>query len=419
MNLGMSLGSMANGAVQGYDSQERLQLAQKSEADNVNLRNRQMVMAEKDQAYQDSQRQRQEQDRNASAALYKKFYGEQQETVGETESTAPDGSITKVPTVVTKNYQPGQDATRDNKWYVEHLAMNARRSGMSMEDFAKVAERVDNGRRTEGGRALDKVLMGDDDATATFLKAMGKDPKGAKLDRRPADGVNEIVLADGSKVDLKRAAAATATAAYYKELMGEEKSAMEAGKVRASTSNLQAQSALHAAQAGEIPSKINRNNAEAGKAGAQAGLASARAKNVGAATQSLKDDKVTSQVTAQIKLVQGSDPSDPTGKAKNPDHASYLQGRAAEILADDPKKDARTAVAKANSEYASVDSQATAWMQKNVIAMKPADRKAKYGTTDVAAIKAMAVKAALPKYSAPAAPSAPAGQSSSDDNADE
>ena len=386
MNLGQSLGNMAGGAVQGFQSQEHLQLAQKSEADNVNLRNRQMVMAEKDQAYQDGERERQTQLRTDSAALFKKYYGEQTETVGETESTAPDGSTMKVPTVVTKTYQPGQDADRDNKWYVDHLAMNARRSGMSMDDMAKVAERVDTGRKTAAGRQLDKVMMGDDSATTAFLKSIGKDPTGAKLDRRPADGVNEIVLGDGTKVDLKRAAAATATAAYYKELKDEEKSSMDGAKTRAQVGNITSQSNLRDAEASEIPSKIGRNNAEAYKAGQQGGLAAAKAVNVKAGGGAV-DKKLSSDIMANAKGAAGPDPTG-DGKAPYTEKYAFLTGRANELARGGKVSSGLGAVAAARKEWQTTESQVADQLSK----VDKKVLKEKYKTSDVATLTARAMK---------------------------
>ena len=417
MNLGQSLGNMAGGAVQGFQNQERLQLAQKSEADSVNLRNRQMVMAEKDQAQQDLDRERVNKTREESAAYFKDFWGDKTETVGETTKDDGNGNVTKVPTVVTKPGRRMDDPEAVAQYALGHAMISAKNSGMTPEAAQKIYEMVDNGRRTAAGRALDKVLAGDESAMGVYLKGIGRDPKGATLEMDMRKGVMQINVADGGlPVDLKRAYGAVGTAAQVKQRMDEEKRVVEMEKGRAQTSNLGATQRLHEAQATEIPSKIGKNNAEAYKAGQQGGLAAAKSANVKAGAQGLKDDKVTSQVTAQIKLVQGNDPSDPTGKTKNSDQAAYLQGRAADLLTGDPKKDARTAVAKAQSEYASVDSQATAWLQKNVLAMKPADRKAKYGTTDVAAIKQNAIRAALPKYAAPQARTA---DSTADDNSDE
>lgn len=387
MNLGQSLGNMAGGAVQGFQGQEHLQLAQKSEADNVNLRNRQMVMAEKDQAYQDGERERQTQLRTDSAALFKKYYGEQTETVGETESTAPDGSTMKVPTVVTKTYQPGQDADRDNKWYVDHLAMNARRSGMSMDDMAKVAERVDTGRRTEAGRQLDRVMMGDESATASFLKSIGKDPTGAKLDRRPAEGVNEIILGDGTKFDLKRAAAATATAAYYKELKDEEKSAMDGAKTRAQVGNITSQSNLRDAEASEIPSKIGMNNARAGESGAKAGYYSAKGASVRAGAGAAVDKKLSSDIMTNAKGAAGPDPTG-DGKAPYTEKYAFLTGRANELARGGKVSSGLGAVAAARKEWQTTESQVADQLSK----VDKKVLKEKYKTSDVATLTARAMK---------------------------
>ena len=388
MNLGQSIGNMAGGAVQGFQNQERLQLAQKSEADSVNLRNRQMVMAEKDQAQQDLDRDRVNQSREEGAAYFKDFWGDKTETVGETSQDDGNGNITKVPTVVTK---PGRrmDNPEDVAQYaLGHAMIAAKHSGMTPEAAQKIYEMVDNGRRTAAGRALDKVLAGDESAMGAYLKGIGRDPKGATLEMDIRKGVMRINVADGGPpVDLKMAYGAVGTAAQVKQRMDEEKRTVEMDKGRAQTANLGATQALNEAKASEIPSKIGRNNAEAYKAGQQGGLAAARGASVRAGAGAAVDKKLSSDIMTNAKGAAGPDPTG-DGKAPYTEKYAFLTGRANELARGGKVSSGLGAVAAARKEWQTTESQVADQLSK----VDKKVLKEKYKTSDVATLTARAMK---------------------------
>lgn len=389
----MNLGNFVGGAVQTYQQQQRTNLAAKDQQDSVNLRDRQLKIAEADEAARAAERARSEALRADSAALFNKYYGEKQETVATTASEDGSGGAATVPTVKSTQRQPGMDSAIDGQWYAEHLAITAKHSGMDAPTMEKIAARVDEVRRTAQGKLLDKVSVGDEAAMKTLLTQLGKSTEGAKLDFRPVEGVNQIVLGDGTKLDLKRWAAANATAAQYRSLVDAEKGAQDAAKSAATTRNLGAQADAHTAEAALAPVKASKYRAEAG-------LAGARAANVGQTTRATADDKMGKLALSEAKAQADVDPSSMDGKTKNADQIAFLTNRAGEIRAAGKTKG--TGIAEARKEWDAVATQAGAWAA-GLAKLTPKERKAKYGTSDIASIKNEAIKRTLGVRAAPAA----------------
>lgn len=274
----MNLGNFVGGAVQGFNAQERTNIASREQQANQGFRERTMKIAENEEAAKVAARDREKAMRDESSSLFNKYYGEQQETVAETKSEDGQGNLASIPTVKVARKQPGLDAAHDNKWRMEHAMLIAKHEGASPEKMAATVKQMEDALQTETGKSLNKVLSGDESALGAFLKSIGKDPKGAKLDNRPADGIRQIVLADGSTpLDLRKAFQFTANAAQYKALLDEEGAARDVIKDKASTRNLNATAGAHEAEASLIPLKGNLLKAQAGAAGAQGNLANAKA----------------------------------------------------------------------------------------------------------------------------------------------
>jgi hypothetical protein len=400
MSMG-NLGNFAGGVASGMQSQQRLMMQQQEMQQNKEFRERQMKMQEQDAAAREEERQRAAKMREESAALFKKYYGEQQEEIGSNLSEDGAGNMTRVPTMRVTNYQPGMDKDRDAQWYSDHLALSARYSRMTPEDMAKTASHIDTLKRQGVGELLDKVSSGDETAMAKLLKKVGRSPEGARLEFKPLDGVNRIVLADGTELDLKGYAAANATAQHYASMKDRESSAQTAALNAARTKNLGADADLKAATAADRRADLSLTGDKRNLLGAQAeerraaaaAHRSTAARNNAAATAT-GDLKVIKEVREEIKSVVERDPTSADGKAPNKDHQSFLQGRATELRTQNPKMNAAQSVAAANKEWKKVATQADAWAQK-VQAMKPAERKKKYGTADVAALRAAAIRKAL------------------------
>ena len=350
-----NLGGFAGGLAQGFQSQERLNLAQKDQADNQAMNNRRMVMAEQDQAAQQEGRDREKSMRDKSAALFKKYYGEQEEVIGETEGDDGNGGKTKIPTVRKTVRQPKMDPKVDEQWATEHQLLVAEHSGMTMEQMEKISGFVETGRKTRAGAALDLVLAGNDKGMKDFLTHIGKDPAGAKLDRRLHEGVQQIVLANGEVVDLKRAAAATATAAYYTRMLDEEKQAQGTQHNLAQTKNINAQAAGHIADAALVPAKAKLLANQAYAAGESGNLSKAKRQNVGSAGAAGAPVKApTKDVLAAVRSVaaRGSD-----GKS-DPGSVARMLAIASHAMQTGKAKDANSAAALAQREDARMSSDA-------------------------------------------------------------
>jgi hypothetical protein len=447
MNLG---GGFAGGLAQGYQSQERMRMQQDEQASNLAMRQRQMTLneqqanmqAEDHQAKMD-QLARQKEARDGSAALLKKYYGEQMvEDGAPSQADDGQGGVITIPTMKKVTYKPGEDPKRDADYYNDHLQLVARTSGASMEDMQHVANAVETAKRTAAGKALSQVLSGDEGAMGDFLKHMGKDPKGAKLDFRPVEGVQQIVLADGSTVDLKRAAMANATAEFVKQMQGEEKSAQGAATTKANIAEKQATTNLRGAQAeqektltpvkaDEIRAQAASQRAAASEHSANAGLAGDRKKllqaQTGAASEAgnlskakasvaqtkakeADDDKASRRALTEIKAQAEPAPGSNDGKQKNTDMVAFLAGRAEQYRTSGKTKG--TGVAEARKDWDAVAIPAAQWAS-GLTKLSAKERKAKYGTADIEQIKNEAIKRKLgaDSFVAPA----PAGKSTDDD----
>lgn len=401
----MNLGNFAGGVAQGFQQQQRTNLARQNAQSLQDYRSRSMQIQEQDAANRQQEadarqkeRDRAEAMRQDSMKLYEQFYGPKEVTVA-----GDDGK----PVTKTITLQPGVDPDTDNKWFAGKLMLAAKHGNLTMEQMKAQADRVDAAKRTAYGQNLEKMLDGDGSAMREFVKAKGRDPSAAKLDIRPVDGTMQITFGDGTPpIDLKRAALMNATAALYKQMLEEEKGAQGAAKTKAevdektATGNLrQAQAgnvgALNDERAGLIKAQTTAANAAAGAHAAAAKASLARAENLGQSTKDARTDRIDKEARAQILLSADADPASLDGKQKNADMVGYMQGRSAELRAT--KKMAPAAsVAAARKEWKDVEAQAGAWAN-GLKTMPSAEREKRYGTSDINKIKNAAIVRALGK----------------------
>ena len=424
----INLGNFVGGAVQSYRQGQDFDLRQQEATDNRNFRERQLKIQEADEAEKQATREREKALRVGSTDLFQKYYGDKTEQVGETEADDGQGGVTKVPTLKTTSLKPGQDPATDAKWYSDHLLLVAKHSGMTADDMAKTAAQVDTLRRTEQGQLLDKVTTGDKDALSKLLKMVGKDPAGAKLDFRPLEGVNEVVLADGTKLDLKKYAAANATAAHYAAMRQSEADAQGTASHAATVRNLGASTDLHAAQAGEIKetagakrgllgAQTRAADASAADSYAGAGLKKAKAANVGASTAGLQEEKINKEISAEASKATGVDPTSTDGKGKNVDQYSYVAGRASKLKQESGGKlSTPQAVQAAKAEWDTQADRVNAFVDSETKGLDSKAIKAKFGTSDKALIKSVILRKKLGVTAAPAAPARRAAAVTDDEN---
>ena len=391
----MNLGGFAGGYAQGKQNQQRFELAQQEQNASQGFRNRQINIQESDEAERQAGRERDQAMRTGSAALFNKYYGEQKETVGETTSDDGNGGTTTVPTVKTTIKKPGEDAELDGKWAMENAMLHAQHSGMSMEEMARTSAMVDSGRRTAAGKALDKVLGGDESALGSFVTGIGKDPKLAKLDNRPVDGVRQIVFSDGSKpFDLRQAYAATATDAVYRRIMDDEKEQQGIATHKARITDYEAQATQRAAQANrdalESPARVKLLEAQAREAAQRGGMYAARGGAYGAAGGAGgKSANRDLQAAVMSTLPPGFD-----GK---PDHnaAGPLLGFAADAMKKGAKSPAEAA-SIASKQFTELSGQARAQVTEAIAQAKkdPAVKAAlvkQFGAIDADTLRTHAI----------------------------
>lgn len=368
----MNLGGFAGGLAQGLQGQQRINLAQQqqdqaaeTQAQNAQMQERRMVMAERDQAAQEAERARKEAMRSKSAEVFKKYYGEKAEPVAESVGDDGAGNLARIPTMKVSTKQPGMDPEYDAKWAMENMQVLAEYSGLSREDMESMASYVDRGKRTVVGKALDRVLSGDQSAITEFVKGIGKDPTGARLEIRPLDGVMQITLANGEPLDLKRAAMASATEAYFKNLLAMEKSEQATATTKANLKNLNANADQTTAETQLLPEKAAKLKAETYAANMRGKASAARAAvgGGGGGTGKLP----TRDIQAAVKMVT---PRSADGKADS-GASAILLGLTQQALAGGKAKDANSAAAAARAAYDKVAGEA----DKRIAALRAAKRK--------------------------------------------
>lgn len=382
----MNLGNFAGGLAQGYDQQQRLQLAQQEQASNQQFRERSMQMQEQDQAAKQAALKRQQQMQKEGTDIYNDLYGPKQTVTGYTEQDDGNGGTTKVPTVTTTQEKPGENPETTAKYAYAHAALVAKYHEMTPEIMAQTAQMVDQGRRTAAGKELDKVMQGDASAVSALVTKMGKDPEGAKLQYDPAKGVNQVVDAKGNMlVDLNRAYAASATAEKYKQIMAEQDSAQKTQHNLAQTKYLSAEGDKNSAEAKEIPANAA---AERGLKAGQTYHAYQAGNLSGANKSALLDEKRQRDLDARINTTIGKTP-DATGDGKTEWMApkQWVQSKVTGALSDNPKADMNGVFNDALTRYSQIKS---ATQKQLTDAVSNPDKlkalQARYGVKDKATI---------------------------------
>jgi hypothetical protein len=386
----MNLGSFASGAVQGYQSQERLNLAQSEAADNKQFRERSMKMQEQNQGNQQDQIDRQNKMRAAVADSYAQNYGMQDVQDGESVQDDGQGGVTKVPTMKKVQISPGMDTARDAKVFADTYKAQAMYGSTDPAHMQAMFDAVQKSKSTTLGKSLLATLSGSDASIGELGKQLGKTPaqiKGAALNFHPDKNIQQIDWGDGSSTDLKQQAAAVGASDAWTALHGQVQDAQGVARVNAETANLGASANLHnataAATTAEMPSKIKLNESHADYFSS---VGQDRIDNHNAA----QSDKRAKDSLGEIRAVIGEDPMAMDPKATNKDQATYLMTRSADLRASGATG---TQVGQANKEWMTQSDAFDTAFKNLTTGMSKDAIKAKFG--DPRALKAKTMRDSL------------------------
>lgn len=366
MNLGVAIGS----AVGEYNNQKHMQLVKQEAEGNRALRERQVDMQEADHQERLKARSRETAIKDESAALYKAYQ----------ESTP----------------EPGKEASHAAQWTMKLAGVNARLRGMSPKDMQGIAEMVENGRKTEGGQALDRVMQGDSGELGVLAKKMGRNPEGAVLDIRPGHGVAQIVFKDGGKpFDLRQAYAAAATHDQWKAFQENEGQVQKADLHQAQIGNYKAQEKEREGRVTREeelrPLHVAHLKANVRQSNSSANLSDAQAKNVGATQRAAAIDKGDKELLSIIEKRLPPDP-DGDGKAKDTAQAAFLYD-ATRSLMRGGKVNRDQAIEQAQAQLGKVMSD----VDSRILALKAAKRKpAEFGASDWGSVRRKSILEKLP-----------------------
>ena len=367
----MNLGSFAGGAVQGYQNQERLQMAQAEQKSNLAFRERGMKMQEDEAAAKKAQRDREDAMRQANSEVFSKYYGEKEVPDGELGQDSGGAPRTKKVKI-----SPGQDTKTDLAYLNDQMGVIANHGNIDPAIMMKMGEMARTHMDSARGRLLRSVVGGDESALAEMAKEGGKDPSKAKLIVDPAKRIAKIDWGDGTKpLDLRMAMLAVHAAG---DLRQTENDVRDDAEKAATTAKVTAQGNLYDAQAKAFPAesaaKIRTSNASAAHSSA--------------ATGSLLDDKRQKTLDTRINSTIGKTP-DATGDGKTEWMApkQWVQSKVTGALSANPKSDMNKVFNEALTTFTKIKSATQS--QFSSMVGDPTKLKAlqsRYGTKDKATI---------------------------------
>lgn len=365
-----NLGSFVGGAVQGYQSQERVNVAKRAEARNSNMQERSMKMQEDDHSAKQDARAKDEELRAGLEALQ-------------------------------KEYPVDAPPEKQAEYFSREALIIAKHTPYTSEQRKKHAAAASDVLKTPFGQSMDRLLAGDQSAMPEVLQQLKRSPEGATLDYRPRAGVVQITFKDGSPpVDLRKSAVLFANASYQQRLeagiAAEQKEGVAIATMDDKRSNI-------AARGKKTDAEVNKLNAQAGQARTASGLNVARTKNVGGGGG---DGALNKQLIDEIKLVVGKDSVGEDGKpSANQDKVVFIHNEVTKAGG----KNRSAVIASANQKYRSVESAAGKW----VGGLDPKVKKASFPGMSDQQIVQLATQKQLEKLSGGVQSAQNVGQSTS------
>lgn len=348
----MNLGIFAGAATDSFRQDRRFDAERQDAADNKQFRERQMKMAEEDQAFQRGERERVQKMRDEQSSILKSAYGDHEVEDGFDEVDNGQGTMIKQPRMKMVTRRMGDDPAYDAKVF-QQVAQAHVRSTANPEDILKIGQAVDNARRTQNGKVIERVVSGDTAAIPEFAKIVGKDATGAKFIVDPTTHAQKVVWKDGTESDLRKAAYGYANAQLAAELRAQSDDSMKVTESNARIKNLRDDNDRQGRQLKlaeqELPSKIALNQAHAryyeeGRKGSELNRISAI------------DEKRQKDLSARINSVlpREADMSSDDPKAIWLAPQQWVHGRVAGKLADNPKADQNGVFKAAMDDYTAI-----------------------------------------------------------------
>ena len=281
-----NLGGFAGGLAQGYQSGEKMKMAQQELDDNKGFRERQMKIMEADEAAKEVERKRETEFRDGADALQKQYYGPQQVQTGSQQVTNTDGTVTEQPIYQTVQKKVGDDPLHDLRYKID---MGAHLIKGDPKGVAEHMKFVQNAVDTQTGQDIEGAIAGNKDAFARLGKSQGFDPVKASFAADPKTGDPILDTGDGRKINLRNIAAGLSVKQAYESIRQAQQDAQTAALNKSTVGLHDKQGGYYEAEAAAMPAKTESYRASGNLANARAGLAGEQENLLRAKTESINN----------------------------------------------------------------------------------------------------------------------------------
>lgn len=346
--MGFNLGAFAGGMAQGITTQQKFQQDQQRLSDEKNFRDRQLGMQEKDQAWQEEQRDRQRKMEGELKDVYDRHFGVQDVQTGTSVQDDGQGGTVQIP--MTKKVTPAAFGTpgseaRDLAFMTDSLAIKMKHT-TDPGQLTPIFDYLEKARGTQVGKDVILAMNGDQDKLGALVKSLGGDPSTAKVDRDKLT----LDLGNGKNVDLHQYLLLAGADKVYTALMAQRKDQRQDKVTDAQVANLGATTEhtkaltkdVVPAQAANLRAEATYRTARAGAVdGNGVGVPPKVTKAVQDAVKGVieKDDKRMAQFVqgyAEQLVVEGKGKVGVNGAASQ---AARAYNKAREIMKDFKKSD--------------------------------------------------------------------------------
>lgn len=288
-----NLGGFAGGLAQGYQSGERMKMAQQELDDNKGFRERQMKIMEADEAEKQAERDRKKQLFTDLQANNDQWLGPKKVEDGVEQITNTDGTVTQQPKfkLVPHDFSdtsPEAVSARMNAKMGEVAAFAKYDPAKSLE----LRKELESHGLANAARDMFAASRGDADAAKKLYVAHGLDVKTASITQDPK--TQEFIARDatGKAFNLTGAinAAAIVSAADAHTLTRQSQQDAQTAALNKSTVGLHdKQGGYYEAEAAAMPAKTESYRASGNLANARAGLAGEQGNLLKAKTESINN----------------------------------------------------------------------------------------------------------------------------------
>lgn len=234
----MNLGSFAGGLAKGYQSQERLRMAEEEAAATRNLRERQIKIAEEDQSFQRMDREQATQMSAELQGLYKSTFGD---NPAETMKNDPESFV---------RFNTGK------------IALGFKYGKTDPKELSDIAARIKAEAEAKGYTDVFAALSGNPEAKARVLPKIGLDPS-KPVQYGYDEKAGRYIASDGAKqVDISMAMRALGWLKAAEDMDAINKQGQEAAKTRADITYKGAATTAQLASAGNSAASAEQTREE-------------------------------------------------------------------------------------------------------------------------------------------------------------